>query len=325
MPDSNATDMMGGAFGPELPEHCNFPHPESACCAWVNSGRGALECLLASMPRPHRVLVPRFVCDTVLEPLSRLGLEVVRYAVNEQLAPLPPQDAAAGDLLILVNYFGLTTDTVHAAALRHPGPVVVDATTALYTAPLPGIPSFYSPRKFGGLCDGGIACADFPLKLPQQHDSSATRALGMLQRAEHGAEFAAKAMDAAEESLHGPAMRMSPLTRRLIDSIDWNTAARRRLENYSVLHAALAPINRLHLPAVPTAAPMCYPLVCGIPGLRDELVEAGIALPLYWPEVIAASEPEQAENRLARALLPLPLDQRYTPADMQRLLRLILG
>lgn len=317
--------MMGGAFPPEWPDHNNFPHTESPGCAMLHSGRAAFECLLCNMPRPHRVLVPRYVCDTVLEPLTRLHLPVERYPVNGQLAPCPPVNTDSTDLLLLVNYFGLTGEAVQAAALHHPGPVVVDATTALYTPPLPGVPTFYSPRKFGGLCDGGVACAPFPLQLPEQQDSSAARALGMLQRAESGATAAAPSVAAAEDSLSAPAKRMSPLTRRLIRSIDWATAAQRRLANYHLLHAALGPINRLNLPAAPTSAPMCYPLACGIPGLRDELIDSGIALPLYWPEVIAATTPDQPENQLARTLLPLPLDQRYSTADIQRLIQLILS
>ena len=325
MPAHEPDDMMGGAFCPELPDFNNFPYAESASCAMLNSGRAALECLLRNIPRPGRVLVPRYVCNTVLEPLTRLKLPIVRYAISEQLAPVPPEDTDSSDLLLLVNYFGLTGEAVQAAALRHPGPVVVDATTALYSSPLPGVPTFYSPRKFGGLCDGGVACAPFPLQLPEQQDSSAARALGMLLRAECGATAAADAVTAAEDSLSAPAKRMSPLTRRLIRSIDWTSAARCRLANYHVLHAALGPINRLNLPDTPTTAPMCYPLVCGIPHLRDELIDSGIALPLYWPEVIAATTPEQAENKLARTLLPLPLDQRYNTADMQRLIKLISG
>ena len=70
---------------------------------------------------------------------------------------------------------------------------------------------------------------------------------------------------------------------------------------------------------------MCYPLVSGIPGLRDALIDAGIALPLYWPEVIETTEASDTENRLARTLLPLPLDQRYGKRDMERLLTQILG
>jgi hypothetical protein len=118
---------------------------------------------------------------------------------------------------------------------------------------------------------------------------------------------------------------MSPLTHRLLQSIDWQSSADKRIQNYATLHAALAPINRLPLPAQPAFAPMCYPLVCGIPGLRDELIDAGVALPLYWPEVIQNTEANETENILARTLLPIPLDQRYSTADMQHIVRLILG
>lgn len=325
MTDLPKNDMMGGSFGPELKRYNNFPHTESSCCALLSSGRAALDCLLSNMPRPRRVLIPRFICDTVTEPLQRMELPIVRYQVTEQLEPCPPPDADSRDLLLLVNYFGLTGEAVHAAALRHPGPVIVDATTALFTPSLPGIPTFYSPRKFGGLCDGGVACAPFPLELPTEQDYSAERMLGMWQRAENGLTTAAEAIQQAEDSLSAPPRRMSALTRILLQNIDWQSAARKRLQNYATLHAALAPINRLQLPPHPAFAPMCYPLVCGIPGLRDELIDAGVALPLYWPEVIAATSADETENRLARTLLPLPLDQRYTPTDMQWLIERILG
>lgn len=325
MPDLTAKTIIGAGPLLQLPDYHNFPYPEGAGCAWVHSGRAAFECLLRSMPRPSRVLVPRFACDTLLEPLHRLGIPVERYSVTEQLHPCPPANVNAGDLLVLINYFGLTDEVVRAAALRHPGPVVVDATTALYSAPQPGIPTFYSPRKFAGLSDGGIACAPFNVLLPAEEDLAAERMQALLQRAEQGPLAAASATEQAEASLSVPARRMAPLTRRLITATDWTSAARLRLGNYARLHAALAPINRLQLPEKPTTAPMCYPLVSGIPGLRDELIEAGILLPLYWPEVIAATPAEAVENRLARTLLPLPLDQSCTANDMERLIKLILS
>ncbi|MBR3925289.1 MAG: hypothetical protein IKJ58_00825 [Akkermansia sp.] len=319
------SEMLGGPFAARWNYCGNFPYSEKDGFAMLNSGRAAFECILRSMPRPRRVLVPRFICDTILEPLNRLELPVERYTVNEQLIPCPPADSGTQDLLLLVNYFGLTGEAVRAAVLRHPGPVVVDATTALYSAPLPGIPVFYSPRKFGPLSDGGVASAPFPLILPDEVDSSIERYLGLLEQTEKGARFAAKSHQAAEDSLSMLYRRMSDITREMLTIPNWVAASKRRLENYAELHAALAPINRLQLPATPEAAPMCYPLVCGIPGLRDELIDAGIALPLYWPEVIEATTADEPENMLARSLLPLPLDHRCTRQDMQRLIKLILG
>jgi len=323
----NGQDMMGGFFGLECGGSYALPYAESPCCAYLSSGRAALECLLRSMPggvgNLRRALVPHFCCDTVLQPFHRLGIAVERYAVSDDLRPLPPDDAGAGDLLLLVNYFGLTGELVDEAAARHPGPVIVDATLALYSTPLPGIPTFYSLRKFGGVADGGIACAPYPLQLPQETDLSAQRALFLLQRTESGAAAALEASEQAEAMLQAPARRMSPLTRRMAAGINWKRAAQARCRHYEILQKALGCLNRLTLPQQAPCAPFCYPLVTGIPDLRDSLVEAGIALPLFWPEVIETTAPADTENRLARTLLPLPLDQRYTARDMNRLCRLI--
>ena len=317
-------DMTGGFMGLELPLCGNFPHAESPCCAWVGSGRAALWVLLRHLPRPRRLLVPRFMCDTVLQAPARLGIPVARYACDDQLRPLLPDDLCAEDTLLVADYFGLTGTAAGQAAACHAGVSVLDATTALFTRS--ALPAFYSPRKFCGTADGGVAKAPFPLpQLPERQDSSAGKSLFLLQRLESGAAAALPASQAAEEALNGEPRRMSPLTRRLLQAYDFAEIARRRTENYTALHRRLRDINRLELPDTPPSAPFCYPLASGIPGLRDALVDAGVAIPLLWPEVIEATPAHSAENRLARTLLPLPLDQRYSPADMERLADLILG
>ena len=318
-------DMMGGFFGLELPDFNNFPYPEGPNCAYVSSGRAAFECILANMPKPECLWAPCFLCDTMLQAPARLGITIRRYEYTEQLEPIPP-DAGEKDIVLLVNYFGLTHKSVAATAQKLPGRCVIDATTALYCPPVPGAPTIYSPRKFAGVADGGIAYAPFPLKqIPDTIASSAATSQYLLERLESGATASMAGCEAAEAALSAPPQRMSPLTRRLLRSIDFTQAARQRLENYATLHQALSEINHLNLPDTPEHAPMCYPLVSGIPGLRDSLVDAGIALPLYWPEVIEATEASDPANRLARRLLPLPLDQRYTKSDMKQLIQLILG
>lgn len=321
--------MMGGVFGYE-PPHAEAGGPlsfeEDETGALLHSGRAALEVLLRNLPfRPRCVWVPRFICDTVTEPLHRLGLPLRRYRCDKNLLPLLPDDVREDDVLLLVNYFGLADERLDAAASGHPGPVLVDATTALY-APRPDAASgiFYSFRKFLPVADGGSALADYPMHaLPAETDDSRERMRFLHLRAEQGALAAAAAAQAAEDSLSAPAKRLSPQTRALLGGLDIPAAGERRCANYRLLHAALAPLNRLELPEEPPSAPMCYPFVSAIPDLRDSLIDAGIALPLYWPEVINATKAHETENRLARTLLPLPLDQRYGEADMKRLLKLI--
>lgn len=319
-------DMMGGYFGLELPDVNNFPYRESPHCAYLNSGRSALACLLDNMPRPRRIYLPRFACHTLYEPCLDTDIPLFFYGCHADLTPQLPHDSAEEDLMVLINYFGLSGDALSRAASAFPGRVIIDATTALFAVPPEGTSAFYSPRKFAGVCDGGIALAPFPLtRRPQETDTSASRALALIQRTECGALAALPATEAAEATLRGTRRSMSPLTRRLLRSIDFDAVASVRLANYQQLHRALAPLNRLTLPDSAPSAPMCYPLVCGIPNLRDELIDAGVALPLFWPEVIDSSPAHTIENRLARTLLPLPLDQRYDKNDIEHLLHLILG
>lgn len=314
---------MGGAIAVQPltgPDDAAPLYPESEHTLWVSSGRAAFECILRCLPyTPHRAWVPRFMCNTVLEPLARLRIPVVRYAVDAQLHPVLPADMAPHDVLLLVNYFGLTGEAVAAAVAAAPCAVVVDATTAFYYPPLPGVPAFYSPRKFAGMADGGIAvgvdAAAFDLPPDAESD---IRTADLFRYASDAA------VQAAEDALSSPPKRMGQLSRQLLCRTPWLAAAEQRLLNYAVLHRALSGINRLMLPSTPACAPMCYPLVCGIPGLRDFLIDAGVRLPLYWPEVIDATDAGDTENRLARMLLPLPLDQRYSEHDMEQLLKWIL-
>ncbi len=314
-------DMIGGAFGAELPQVNHFHLREGESCAYLNSGRAALECILTSMERrPARAFVPRYTCDTVLQPFEHLSIPVLRYEMSGDLCtatPLLPEQATEEDLLLLTNYFGMS-DSGHLAELArvHPGPCVVDAATALYAPPMPGVPCFYSLRKFAGVPDGGVAVAPFPLKLPQEEDFSSARAVALWERTERGAEGSLPAFDALERELVGPPKRMSRLTRTLLGSIDWQDAAERRLLNYRALHRHFAPINRFSLPDDPPTAPFCYPLLTGIPGLRDELIDARIALPIFWTEVTRGTDAHLLSNYWARALLPLPIDQRYTPTEL---------
>ena len=318
-------DMIGGAFGSE-PESTgvNFPLSENSNCVWLNSGRAALECILLSMPRrPKRAFVPRFTCDTVLQPFRRLGIPTLRYEIEEddllllQKARLPG-DAGEDDLLLLTNYFGfIPTEALRAAAERHPGPSVVDAATALFAESIPELPTFYSLRKFAGVPDGGAATAPFPLRLPREQDDSRHRLTALRRRDPDGAVASLPAFEEIEKELSlSPPLRMSPQTRGMIARIDWMRIAGKRRENYRHLHAKLRCINRLNLPPDPPSAPFCYPLLCGIPNLRDELIDAGLALPLYWSEVIEATDAADPANKLARTLLPIPLDQRYDAQDI---------
>ena len=110
---------------------------------------------------------------------------------------------------------------------------------------------------------------------------------------------------------------MSELTRNLLRAIDYDRVRERRTANFSFLHENLKNRNRLEL-TIPDG-PFAYPLYCeNGPELRKRLALEKIYVPLLWPDAAESDRP--MERNYMQNILPLPCDQRYGPADMERIL-----
>jgi hypothetical protein len=117
---------------------------------------------------------------------------------------------------------------------------------------------------------------------------------------------------------------MPRLTRHLLASIDYPAVLRRRQENFASLHRCLGELNQLPLPDLaPGDAPLCYPFLARDCGLRDTLAENRIYTATYWREVEARTTPDAIERTWVDRLVPLPIDQRYSEADMLRVAHVV--
>jgi hypothetical protein len=319
----NAQSAIGGYFGLELPRGSGHFHPHASR---FQSARAAFLALLLAH-RPSRVWMPWFACDSILEPLRMSGVPIARYALGADFTVGDQVALQPGEWLLVVNYFGIHDDAV-AQVLRHfpSEQVIVDNAQAWYSRPRPCLATLYSPRKFFGVPDGGYLVTDLRIPEPCIEDSgSRERFTHLLARLAAGAEAGYDAFVAAERGLaEQPPYRMSQLTAALLGSIDYEAAAHRRLQNFTLLHAALARGNMLDLHLSEGAVPMCYPYRPRRAGLREKLRAARIYVATYWPEVLAAaSQAPEADRALAQEILPIPCDQRYDTGDMARVLAVI--
>jgi hypothetical protein len=288
------------------------------------SGRACWHAILRHR-RPRRVNVPFYVCDAVLEPLTALGTPFEFYAVDDALRPHADLSPPAGELTLVVNYFGLLSPLVEAAASGSQA-VVVDDTQAFFRRGRPDRWSFNSARKFFGVPDGGflygpvIGLDDLP---PSDVDDC-----DHLVRRRAGDDAAAWELFKRHEARIGIELRtMSATSAQLLATVDMSEAGRRRVANFRALHAALGARNAVGLPLddVSDAVPMCYPFVAARDVDRSALTRAGVFVPAFWPEIEARTAPGFARERaFARRLLPLPIDHRYGPADMDALARTVL-
>ncbi len=314
-------DEMGGFLGLELPVFDNFPWRGGRR---VNSGRRAFEYILQALGNVRKVYLPRYACHTLTTTLEQLSIPFEFYAIDERLeiaaegAPQPGE----GEYVLFTHYFGLQTDYLDRLRQVYRGRLIVDQSLALFAPPVKETPTFYSPRKFAGLPDGGIAFVEGSGAPSLERDQSHTTASFLLQCLDTGTALASRACEDNERRIdHTPLRAMSKLTERLMLAVDFEKTRARREENFSYLHEHLGYLNKLPGDMLRPCAAFCYPLWTNLPEWRNDLIDRKIYIPVLWSHLLAPSLAGTLEQKLARQLIPLPVDQRYGQKEMERIVR----
>ena len=291
----------------------------------LNSARNGFEYVLTAS-HYRRVFLPFYTCSAMFEAPRKLGVDICFYRIGLDLEPEDAPALGPDEAYVYTNYFGLKQDCAARLFERYGNRLIMDNSQAFYARPLPGVDTFYSPRKFFGVPDGGLLYSD--KKLPDQlpRAESAERFLHLIKRIESGAEAGYDDFRNAEKTLDlAPLQAMSQLTDSLLGAIDYERAAWIRRENFRILHEALGGLNRIHPRMDGDAVPMVYPFLTDDPCLRQRLIANRVFLATYWPNVKESTTPETIEYELADRFIPLPVDQRYGPEEMERIIQIILG
>lgn len=313
---------IGGYFELELPEPKKLTQPGIL----VNSGRHALEYVLRTMsPVPERVWLPYYTCDVVLEPLQRLEIKPVFYHINENLEIRDAIDPEVSDAIIVNNYFGIKDTYVNSLVEKYGKRLIIDNAQAWYAPAPKGANAIYSPRKFFGIPDGGVAHTvnDTKLELPRGY--SYDRFSHLIKRIDYGASAGYIDFKTNSKILHTEALtQMSNLTEELLRSIDFDQVLNKRRRNYLTLAKNLSRNNMLTLPPLSDfECPMVYPYRSNNPKLKSCLIDDNIFVATYWPNVFDWCGEEELEYNLAKTIIPIPIDQRYGDCEMQYIIEKI--
>lgn len=322
MSDQNVRPI-GGYFELELPRIRTLPYQEALK---FQSARAAFLALLRT-GMPKRVWLPRCICDAMLAPLLAAKVECAWYDLDDKLDVDSRIKLGADDWLLYVNYYGLHKSNVVALLQRFsPEQIVLDFSQSFFEPPVDkALATIYSPRKFFGVPDGGLLISrSMAISTTSQDVDSLGRSLHLLKRLADSPEAGYPDYQHAEATLSDcEPKRMSKLTERILGSIDFDDARRRRHENFMFLHQELGEINLLNIDPLEASAPLCYPFRTKNRDLKQQMIANRIFVPTYWPDAIARVGEEWAE-KMVRNLLPLPVDQRYGREDMEKIVSVIL-
>lgn len=322
---------IGGYFELELPLHKEY-HPISTlrqgadggeACVRLNTGRNCLEYILRSR-QYRKVYIPYYTCEVVLEPFQKLNIEYAFYHIDINLEITDPISLHEDEALLYTNYYGLKQRYVEVLSKKYGTKLIVDNTQAFFAKPLKGIDTFYTCRKFFGVPDGAYLYTDKPLNIEINQDESWERMTFLSKRIDLGAAAGYQDFQEKEELLIGqPIKCMSNLTQRLMQSIDYESAAQQRRRNFLHLHEALHNSNLLKLELADDAVPMVYPYMTNRQGLREHLIKNKVFVARYWPNVLEWASPSDFEYALTSCMLPIPCDQRYSKEDINVILNCI--
>lgn len=292
----------------------------------LNSGRHALEYILNySIYRFKTIWIPYYTCDSILPSINRAGLSYKFYHINKSFEIIELPHLHPDECILVNNYFGLKDKYISSLANKYGSQLIVDNTQAWYAQPILGISTFYSPRKYFGLPDGGVALTRTHETVKLDPGTSWHRSSHLLKRIDTGATSGYKdfKLNSSTIGLEG-ITKMSPLTKMLLSSIDFDKAREIRKNNYSIISDALSESNELLLPDIESyACPMVYPYLTSNYELRQELISNKIYVATYWPNVLEWCSPEKVECYLTNDLIPIPIDQRYGEDDMNRIISII--
>ncbi len=281
----------------------------------LNTGRNCLRYLIISK-KIKQIIIPFFNCSAIEEICSEYGISIRKYSVNTSFEPLV-EHVSGDEWLYVVNHYGqLSRNYLYGLKERFKN-VIFDQAHSYYSEPIPGSDNIYTCRKFFGVPDGAFLYTDSNFGEKIEMDRSGGGMYHILGRFEGTAsDFYERFMSHEKELAERPLRRMSKLTYNLLHGIDYEFCRMVRERNYNVLCAELSDINELDT-VIPTG-PYMYPLLLkNAPQIRKALLERHIYIPLLWPNVLDDCGKDSLDHRLARDILPLPCDQRYSEADMR--------
>lgn len=332
--------MLGGEFEIDLSTQRDTfkPAPDTYYYA---SGRAALYQILKSLKiKVTKIWFPDWLCHTMVNAAKQAGFEYIFYALDDtfkvSLSALDASGFKDGDLVLIVNYFGLQdlTETAKTIKDAYPKSIVIEDDVQAYysfvetTNPFVDY-RFTSLRKTFAIPDGGLVYTKHPMPLATQPNTFAKYKIEggvmKLHRGEQGIkdedylalfEKGSALIDDNYESV------MSHDAEMLYAGTDFQWKKQKRQENATYLIEGLKSFGLKPMIEIPNdSVPLFVPMwLDDRNAVRKRMFQHGVFCPIHWP-LEGLSLKKGAE--MAQHELSLIVDQRYSKEDMDLILSLL--
>ncbi len=288
--------------------------------ARLNSGRAAIYHAFR-LTGCDAVWLPLYQCDTVRDFLKKKNVKVKYYSIDSTFTPvdLYPDENEA---VLIVNYYGImSADRMSFLASKYKN-VIIDNSQAFFCEPLKNCYNVYSCRKFVGVPDGAYVAGENADRFTDEYEQcfSSDTSLFLLQRSEYGCEGKTyKSRTVNEERIDKEdILKMSSLTRKILDGTDYEYIKTKRRENFKYACEIFGNINKINPEMYydSTCIPMVYPLVVEDDNLLTKLLENKHFQGHWWSYLLNEVPEESFEYYISRYIIPITIDQRYGKKEL---------
>lgn len=334
--------MIGGEFPIAVTDILNSKvsfHLEEDCYAYA-SGRAALYQILKYLKEQKQithVLLPDYLCSTILVPIHKLGLTYSFFPLNEKLElesetfkETYRKDAA----VLLINYFGLQDLTPQIKNIRSldAGALIIEDDVQAYYEFIKSLGDvdfkYTSLRKTFAIPDGGLVKTHCPLPRDcqpctfGQYKAAAGLMKSMrvdyfddsvyLDISHQGAELINEELDKG----------MSLISQKLYAIADIEDVKQRRISNARYLLGKLEEMGiKQLLPLLDDKVPLFIPITLNNRDeVRKQMSQHEIFCPVHWP--LDGLKVKRGADMAAHEL-SLIIDQRYGRKEMDEIIKLL--
>lgn len=313
---------------------------------YTDSGRSAVKLALHMIDSEGTVLLPDYVCASVANCFKKN--ELLFYRINKDftidLKDLKKKMSDKVRILYLINYFGAlnNVDTLQelTGLKQQYGFTIIEDTSHSFLSNPHTVGNYCvcSLRKWFPIPDGGVLYATKKMKdmaLASQENSpySAAKASGMvlktlfLQNKYDYNEIYRRIFSDSEEELNRQEQiyPMSRISKYLLQFQDIEEIIKRRKMNYRRLAEGLSAISVEAASGIDDSdCPFCFPVfISRRDRMRSLLQENKVYCAVHWPAEDISLSDSKIALEMSGEILSLPLDQRYTADDMDRIVEVM--
>lgn len=312
--------------------------------SFFNTGRSAIEYLLSeiiSAENGNKILVPCFICSSVIDAINRAGYKAEFYSITDDFQiDIDSIDEKLNDdikVVYVVHYFGGHSDQKsyeYLTGLQSRGiDIIEDLTLSLYTKHpwLIGFGNYVlgSLRKWLPIPDGAFLsstnCIPEDALSEGYNEYSFCYFVAQIMKGAYledpeldknkYLEISNKAMEALFSDY--TVRKMTVISRRYLSVYDAKTIIKNRIDNYEYLVGSTKklPFIRPVVSRLEGQVPFGFVVLCN---QRDKLFQHMITNNVYcnihWR--ISESDCDEISRRLTNNILTIPCDQRYAKKEM---------